>query len=61
MRAHIALVHAAQVRGACTSPTSEEQLAQYNARTTKRPLLSFAVIAASPIVVELLCRLFGAQ
>ncbi|MBC8730021.1 hypothetical protein [Paraburkholderia sp. UCT2] len=34
---------------------------QYARRTTKRPLLCFAFLAASPVVVELLCRLLGAQ
>jgi len=39
---------------------TDAELAQYARRTTKRPLLCFAVIAASPFIAEGLCRLFGA-
>ncbi|SDR52737.1 hypothetical protein [Paraburkholderia tuberum] len=33
---------------------------QYARRTTKRPLLCFAFLAASPLVAEGLCRVLGA-
>lgn len=39
---------------------TDAELEQYMRRTTTRPLLSFLALAASPFVVELLCRLFGA-
>lgn len=39
---------------------TDAELAQYARRTTKRPLLCFAAIAASPFIAEGLCRLFGA-
>jgi hypothetical protein len=39
---------------------TDAELEQYARRTTKRPLLSFAILAASPFIVEGLCRLFGA-
>lgn len=39
---------------------TDAELEQYARRTTKRPLLCFAVIAASPFIAEGLCRLFGA-
>ncbi|SDR47299.1 hypothetical protein [Paraburkholderia tuberum] len=39
---------------------TDAELEQYARRTTKRPLLGFAIIAASPFVVELICRLLGA-
>jgi hypothetical protein len=39
---------------------SDAELEQYARRTTKRPLLCFALIAASPFIIEGLCRLFGA-
>lgn len=39
---------------------TDAELAQYARRTTKRPLLCFAIIAASPFITEGLCRLFGA-
>jgi hypothetical protein len=35
------------------------ELEQYSRRTTKRPLLCLALIAASPFIIEALCRLFG--
>jgi hypothetical protein len=38
-------------------PLSEEELAQYSRRTTKRPLLCFAILAALPFVTEGICRL----
>ncbi|PQV51005.1 hypothetical protein [Paraburkholderia sp. BL21I4N1] len=38
---------------------TDAELAQYARRTTKRPLVCFAVIAASPFVAEGLCRLLG--
>ncbi|MBW0450874.1 hypothetical protein [Paraburkholderia phenoliruptrix] len=36
------------------------ELEQYARRTTKRPLLCFAILAAAPFVVEGVCRLLGA-
>ncbi|WP_454826071.1 hypothetical protein [Paraburkholderia xenovorans] len=39
---------------------TDAELAQYARRTTKRPLLCFAVIAATLFIIEGLCRLFGA-
>jgi hypothetical protein len=39
---------------------SDAELEQYARRTTKRPLLCFATIAATPFIIEGLCRLFGA-
>lgn len=39
---------------------TDAELEQYARRTTKRPLLCFAAIAASPFAAEGLCRLFGA-
>ncbi|MGY6256572.1 hypothetical protein ACXIVK_24185 [Paraburkholderia caledonica] len=39
---------------------TDAELEQYARRTTKRPLLCFAVLVASPFIVEGLCRLFGA-
>lgn len=39
---------------------SDAELEQYARRTTKRPLLCFAAIAATPFIIEGLCRLFGA-
>lgn len=39
------------------APMSEELLAQYARRTTKRPLLCFLVIAAMPFVNEVICRI----
>jgi hypothetical protein len=37
------------------------ELEQYARRTTKRPGVCFVVIAAAPLVIEGLCRLFGAR
>jgi len=34
---------------------------QYSRRTTKRPLLCLALIAAAPFIAEGLCRMFGAR
>ncbi|MBB2928360.1 hypothetical protein [Paraburkholderia silvatlantica] len=39
---------------------TDAQLEQYARRTTKRPLLCFAFLAASPFLMELACRLLGA-
>jgi hypothetical protein len=39
---------------------TDDELAQYARRTSKRPALCFAILAASPFIVEGLCRLFGA-
>jgi hypothetical protein len=39
---------------------TDAELEQYARRTTKRPLVCFAVVAASPFVIEGLCRLFDA-
>lgn len=39
---------------------SDAELEQYARRTTKRPLLCFAILAAAPFVVEGICRLLGA-
>jgi hypothetical protein len=39
---------------------SDDELAQYARRTTKRPLLCFAILAAMPFVAEGVCRLLGA-
>jgi hypothetical protein len=39
---------------------TDAELEQYASRTTKRPLLCFAIIAAMPFIGEGLCRLFGA-
>jgi hypothetical protein len=39
---------------------TDAELEQYARRTTKRPLLCFAILAAAPFIVEGLCRLFGA-
>ncbi|MEW9586773.1 hypothetical protein [Paraburkholderia sp. DGU8] len=39
---------------------SDAELEQYARRTTKRPLLCFALLAASPFIVEGICRLLGA-
>lgn len=39
---------------------TDAELAQYERRTTTRPLLCFAVLAAAPFIIEGLCRLFGA-
>lgn len=61
MFTHLAFTQAIRDCVARRHLTASEQQAQYDARTTKRPLLCFAVIAASPLVVELLCRLLGAQ
>lgn len=41
-------------------PLTNAELDQYARRTTKRPLLCFLALAASPLVAELLCRLCGA-
>ncbi|AUT68554.1 MULTISPECIES: hypothetical protein [Paraburkholderia] len=38
-------------------PLTDAELAQYSRRTTKRPLLCFAMLAALPFVVEGVCRL----
>jgi hypothetical protein len=38
-------------------PLTDEELAQYSRRTTKRPLLCFAIIAALPFITEGVCRL----
>jgi hypothetical protein len=40
---------------------TDAELEQYARRTTKRPLLCFAFLAAAPFIVEVLCRLFGAK
>lgn len=37
-------------------PLTDEELAQYSRRTTKRPGLAFAALAAAPFVTELVCR-----
>ncbi|BCF96598.1 hypothetical protein PPGU19_011670 [Paraburkholderia sp. PGU19] len=37
-------------------PLTDAELAQYSRRTTKRPLLCFALIAALPFVIEGVCR-----
>ncbi|MFM0306242.1 hypothetical protein P0D71_00410 [Paraburkholderia sp. RL17-383-BIF-A] len=39
---------------------TDAELEQYARRTTKRPLLCFALLAASPFIAEGLCQLFGA-
>jgi hypothetical protein len=39
---------------------TDAELEQYARRTTKRPLLCFALLAASPFIIEGLCRLCGA-
>ncbi|SDR18537.1 hypothetical protein SAMN05443245_3400 [Paraburkholderia fungorum] len=39
---------------------SDAELEQYARRTTKRPLLCFAIIAAIPFIAEGICRLLGA-
>jgi hypothetical protein len=39
---------------------SDAELEQYARRTTKRPLLCFAIIAATPFIAEGVCRLLGA-
>ncbi|MFM0689271.1 hypothetical protein PQQ77_25075 [Paraburkholderia strydomiana] len=39
---------------------TDVELEQYARRTTMRPLLCFAILAASPFIVEGVCRLFGA-
>jgi hypothetical protein len=39
---------------------TDAELAQYARRTAKRPLICFAILAASPFIAEGLCRLFGA-
>jgi hypothetical protein len=39
---------------------TDAELDRYARRTTKRPLLCFALLAASPFIIEGLCRLFGA-
>jgi hypothetical protein len=38
-------------------PLTDEELAQYARRTTTRPLLSFATLAALPFAAEGLCHL----
>jgi hypothetical protein len=38
---------------------TDAELAQYARRTTKRPLLCFAILVASPFILEGICRLFG--
>ena len=37
-------------------PLTDEELAQYSRRTTKRPGLAFAVLVALPFATEGLCR-----
>ncbi|NIF51435.1 hypothetical protein [Burkholderia sp. Ax-1724] len=39
---------------------TDAELASYARRTTRHPGLCFAVLAASPFVAELICRLLGA-
>ena len=39
---------------------TDAELEQYARRTTKRPLLCFALLAASPFIVEGICRLLRA-
>lgn len=39
---------------------SDAELEQYARRTTTRPLLCFAMLAASPFITEGVCRYFGA-
>jgi hypothetical protein len=39
---------------------TDAKLEQYARRTTKRPLLCFAMLAAAPFIAEGLCRLMGA-
>ena len=64
-------LHAPQLRFAEALPAANEikhfendgmsdaELEQYARRTTKRPLLCFAAIAASLFAPELICRLLG--
>jgi hypothetical protein len=40
---------------------TDAELEQYARRTAKRPGLCFAALAASPFVIELLCRLFASR
>lgn len=40
-----------------TRPLTDAELAQYASRTSTRPLLCFAALAALPFVQELICRL----
>ena len=40
-----------------TRPLTDEELAQYARRTTKRPGLAFAALASLPFVTEGLCHL----
>lgn len=37
-------------------PLTDEELAQYSRRTTKRPGLTFAALASAPFVTEVVCR-----
>ncbi|TDY26270.1 hypothetical protein B0G81_6780 [Paraburkholderia sp. BL6665CI2N2] len=39
---------------------SDAELAQYARRTTKRPLICFAVLLLAPFITEAICRLAGA-
>ncbi|MGY6206247.1 hypothetical protein [Paraburkholderia strydomiana] len=39
---------------------TDAELEQYARRTTKRPCLCFAFLAASPFILEGICRLLGA-
>jgi hypothetical protein len=39
---------------------TDAELEQYASRTTKRPLLCFAILAAMPFIAEGVCRLLGA-
>ncbi|BEU21600.1 hypothetical protein [Paraburkholderia sp. 22B1P] len=38
---------------------TDAELEQYSRRTTKRPLVCFAILAAVPFVAEGICRLLG--
>ena len=39
---------------------TDAELARYARRTSKRPVLCFAFLAAAPFVLEAICRLLGA-
>lgn len=51
---------ATPIKADALRPLTDAELAQYACWTAKRPLLSFAALAALPFIGEGICRLLGA-
>ncbi|QBQ99220.1 hypothetical protein [Paraburkholderia pallida] len=57
---HVQPVTRAEARPSGYPRMADAELEQYARRTTKRPLLCFALLASTPFLVEIIDRLLGA-